>query len=240
MNIANKTILITGASGGIGSSLVEELIHRKAKKIYAADLRLDSLASLQDKFGKIIIPVKLDVTNAEDIQSCRTLCDDTDILINNAGVECAKSFLNENSIKASSLEMAVNYFGVHHLSYSFWDLLKEKESSAIVNILSIASFALILKLGTYCASKAAAHLLTEGLREESKSTNIRVYAVFPGYVDTEMTKNIDVEKVSPQQIAARVCEDMENNVLDIFPDKMSKELSEKIGYQSHIFSKFNY
>src|SRR6185437_5923077 len=101
---------------------------------------------------------------------------------------------------------------------SFWNLLKEKNSAAIVNILSIASFALILKLGTYCASKTAAHLLTQGLRKESDSTNIKIFAVYPGYVDTEMTKNIEIEKASPQQIAAEICNGVENDILDIFPD----------------------
>ena len=54
-----------------------------------------------------------------------------------------------------------------------------------------------------------------------------------------MTKNIDVEKVTPQQIAVEICNGIESDILDIFPDTMSRELSEKIGHQCHIFSKFN-
>lgn len=187
------------------------------------------------KYGDIIVPLKLDVTNAQDIKFCQNLCKDVDILINNAGVEFATSFLSEGSVKASSIEMAVNYFGVHNLCFSFWNLLKEKKSSAIVNILSIASFSLILKLGTYCASKAAAHLLTQGLREEACSTNIKIYGVYPGYVDTKMTKNLDVEKANPLDIALNICDGIEDDILDIFPDAMSNELSKKINYKNFIF-----
>jgi len=107
MDIADKTILITGACGGIGSSLLEQFVNRKAKKIYAADLRVDGVDVFIKKYGDIIVRLKLDVTNAEDIQSCQSLCEDVDILINNAGVEFATSFLSNGSIKASSIEMAV-------------------------------------------------------------------------------------------------------------------------------------
>lgn len=235
MNLNDRTILITGACGGIGSNLLQQFINRKVKKIYAADLRVDGVEILKEKHGDIIVPIKLDVTNMQDVQSCQHLCADVDILINNAGVEYAKSFLSDGSIKASSIEMAVNYFGVHNLCFSFWNLLKEKKSAAIVNILSIASFSLILKLGTYCASKTAAHLLTQGLREEANSTNIKIYGVYPGYVDTQMIKNLDVEKANPQDIAVNICNDIERSILDIFPDPMSKELSERIGYKSYFF-----
>lgn len=239
MIFAEKTILITGACGGIGECLIYEFLLRNVKKIYAADLSKDRLDILQLKYGNIIHPIKLDVTKEDDIIACKEQCDDIDMLFNNAGIECATGFLHEKSIKASFLEMSVNYFGVHNLCLSFWQSLKSKESAAIVNILSIASIALILKLGTYCASKTAAHLLTQGLRFESNGSNIKVFAVYPGYVDTEMTKKIDVEKVSPKQIALQICNNIQKNILDIFPDETSKKLFRKKSTKEIIFSGFN-
>lgn len=236
--IEDAIVLITGASGGIGIVLLEECIKRKAKKIYATDLKMENLEPLYKKYPNLVVPVKLDVTNLDEVLKCRNLCDDTEILINNAGVECATPFVGEKSLKAGQFEMAVNYFGVHNLCYLFWDLLHTKKSACIVNMLSIASFTLILKLGTYCASKSAAHFLTQALRKESEGTNLKIHAVYPGYVDTQMTKNIDVEKASPQQIAKEVVNGIEEGILDIFPDKMAKELAEKIGYKNHIFSDF--
>lgn len=199
---------------------------------------MDNLEPLYKENPDIVVPVKLDVTDIDDVLKCRKLCGDTEILFNNAGVECATRFIGEKSLKAAQFEMAVNYFGVHNLCSSFWDMLNTKQSACIVNMLSIASFTLILKLGTYCASKSAAHLLTQALRKESEGTNLNIHAVYPGYVDTQMTKNIDVEKATPQQIAKEVCDGIEAGVLDIFPDKMAKELAKNIGYQNHIFSDF--
>lgn len=234
MNITGKVILITGACGGIGSSLIDEFVLRKAKKIYAADLQIEPTLSLKKKYGDIISPLKLDVTNIQDVKACRESCDDIEILINNAGVELAKSFLSEGSLNASHIETAVNYFGVHNLCTSFWDILNKKKSAAIVNMLSIASFSLIPSLGTYCASKAAAHFLTQGLRQEARPLNLSIFGVYPGYVNTKMTENLDVKKASPKDVAINICNDIENNILDIFPDEMSRELSKLVNYKNII------
>lgn len=237
MDIQDKVVLITGACGGIGSSLLEEFIARKAKKIYAAGINVEKLQQIQEKYPAIVQPIKLDVTNLDDVLLCHEQCSDTDILVNNAGVECATRFLGEKSLKAAQFEMSVNYFGVHNLCHAFWDSLQQKQSAAIVNVLSIASFTLILKLGTYCASKVAGHFLTQALRRESES--IKIFGVYPGYVDTTMTKNIDVEKVTPQEIAKEICSGIENDILDIFPDKMSEELVTHLSYKTPVFTEFN-
>lgn len=238
MQIKNSIVLITGASGGIGSSLLEEFISRKANKVYATDINTNNLNTLKEKYPEKVIPIKLDITNINDVIACREMCADTDILINNAGVECAIRFLGNTSLKASQFEMAVNYFGVHNLCHAFWNTLKQKQSACIVNMLSIGSFAIVMKLGTYCASKAAAHFLTQALREESKGTSINIFGVYPGYVDTAMTQNIDVEKATPQQIAVEICNGIENKILDIFPDKMSKSLVSQVSHLNKIFSDF--
>jgi short-subunit dehydrogenase len=125
--------------------------------------------------------------------------------------------------------MKVNYEGTHNMSHTFWDSLSKKPESTIVNMLSVASFTLIPQLATYCASKAAAHTLTRSLRAESEGTSIRIFGIYPGYVDTKMTQNIvDVEKVTPELIAKETCDGIENGTLDVFPDKMAKAFSWRI------------
>lgn len=239
MKLKNKTVFITGASGGIGASLIDALVKYGVSKIYGADLSIEKMSLLSKKYPDVVIPVVLDVTKQNDVIACSERYADIDILINNAGVEFATGFLSEHAFKAGPLEMAVNYFGVHYLSNAFWEILKNKKEAAIVNVLSIASFTLIAKLGTYCASKAAAHFLTLGLRHEAKESNIKVFGVYPGYVDTAMTKNIEVEKVTPIHIAEKICIGIESDTFEIFPDKMSEELSKKCYSKNNIFSDFD-
>lgn len=237
--IKDSIILITGASGGIGSALLVECVKRGAKKIYATDLNINNLCALQNQYPDIVIPVVLDVVDLNSVIECHESCADTEILFNNAGVEFAARFTDKKSLKSGQLEMAVNYYGMHNLCVTFWESLCAKKSACIVNMLSVASFTLILKLSTYCASKSAAHFLTQALRRESHGTNLSVYGVYPGYVDTQMTQNINVEKATPQQIAFETCDDIEKGILDIFPDKMAKDLAIKTDYQNYIFSEFD-
>ncbi len=227
MIIKNKVILITGASGGIGKCLVQEFLRRGASKIYAADLMLASTTH------EAVLPVKLDVTNPEDIAACRAFCSDVDILINNAGVEIAAPVFSDKSLKGAQLEMYVNCLGLHALTTAFWDLLLTKES-AVINMLSIASFMLIPNLATYCASKKAAHTITQAFRYASLNTNVKVAGIYPWYVDTSMTKNIDVKKVTPESIVNNICNDFESGLLDIFPDPASKELYKIAWPQNHV------
>ncbi len=228
-NIAGKVVLLTGANGGIGGALLEELVQRGVKKVYATGLEMIDLKLLQAKYPEIVVPVELDVTNLAAIQACHKACDDTDILINNAGVEFATRFIGNKSLKAAQIEMQVNYFGVHHMCAVFWDSLLARSESSIVNMLSVASFTHIPQLATYCASKAAAHVLTRSLRKESEGTSLMVHGIYPGYVDTKMTKNIaDVKKVTPELIAIETCNGLEQGVLDVFPDDMAKQFSWKI------------
>ena len=155
-------------------------------------------------------------------------------------MECATKFTDEKALKAAQFEMNVNYFGMHNLCSVFWETLLKKKDAAIVNMLSVASFTMILKLGTYCASKAAGHYLTHALRKECEGTKLNIFGVYPGYVDTEMTKNIvGVEKVTPEQIAKETCIGIIEGRLDIFPDAMSKDLARKIDFQPRLYTEFS-
>lgn len=224
--IANKVILLTGAAGGIGRALIDVLIQRGAAKIYVTDLKLANLAFLKEKYPTKVVAQELDVTNLSSVQACHEVTQDTDILINNAGVEFATRFIDEKSVKTAFIEMAVNFHGTHYLCDIYWPSLLKRTNPSIVNMLSVASFTMIPQIATYCASKAAAHMLTRSLRKESEGTQLKVYGVYPGYVDTAMTKNIkDVEKVTPEQIAIKTCDGIEAGTLDIFPDKMAEKFA---------------
>jgi short-subunit dehydrogenase len=221
--IENNVVLITGADGGIGSALVEELIKRKVKKIYATGTKKESVFKLKEKAPQTIEPLVLDVTNTENIAQCVNACNDLNILINNAGVELKIPFTEKNAQKAAEFEMKVNYLGVIEMINQFTPILSKNNNAHIINIMSLASVAIIKRLGTYCASKAATHILTNTIRDEYKKKNIHVVGVYPGYVNTAMVpEEIAYKKTEPFEIAFEICQGIEAGKDNIFPDEMSK------------------
>lgn len=170
----------------------------------------------------IIKPIKLDITKEEDIQECVKRCSDTNILINNAGIELKSDFLNSNASKKATIEMKVNFIGAVELTNSFIENLETKSNFKIINILSIASLVFIKNIGTYCASKVALHIYTQSIREELKG-KIEVYGVYPVYVDTSMVSDVDIEKITPQELVKNICDEISLGNLDVFPNKMAKK-----------------
>lgn len=219
MTLKDKTVLITGADGGLGTALVQELIRRNVKKVYATGLKLQNLKNQFQNDDSRIEILELDVTSTESIQAAALHCNDTEILINNAGVELKIPFLKEEAGKTALFEMKVNYIGVIEMINSFIPHLQKSKDACIVNILSIGSLAIIKRLGTYCASKTAAHILTETIREELATIGIKVIGAYMGYINTQMTnEETKSHKSEPEEIAKEICTGIENEKERIFPD----------------------
>ncbi len=220
--LSNSIILLTGADGGIGKALINELSQHNIKKIYATGLNLESLTELANQYKKNwIVPVVLNVTEQTDIAKIATQCSDVTILINNAGVELKSGFIGENAAQKALFEMKVNYLGVLDLINQMLPILKKSAQACIVNILSIGGVAVVKRLGTYCASKAAAHILTQTIREDLGNHSIAVFGVYSGYVNTTMSEDVTVEKATPETIAHEICKGILNKTYDIFTDKMA-------------------
>lgn len=226
--LKNKVVLITGADGGLGTALVNELIKRNVKKIYATGLKLDNLNQAFQKFSDKVVTVELDVTNTESIKSCAEKCIDTQILVNNAGVELKIPFIAEKSSQAALFEMKVNYIGVIELINHFLPNLEKNDDTSIINILSMGSLVVVKRLGTYCASKAATHILTETIREELSEKGIKVMAVYMGYVNTKMVpEDTKTLKSDPGDIVKEICNGIESGNDRIYPDQITKDFINK-------------
>jgi NAD(P)-dependent dehydrogenase (short-subunit alcohol dehydrogenase family) len=99
--------------------------------------------------------------------------------------------------------------------------LKANGGGAIVNVASIASFVNFPMLGSYSASKAANHSLTQGVRAELKAQGTLVVGVYPGPVDTDMVRDVDMPKAPPSQIADAILDAIAIGTEDVFPDETS-------------------
>lgn len=218
MNIANKTILITGANRGVGRALVEEALKRGAKKVYAGT------RSAWQHPDKRVTPLTLDVTNASQIKQAALEVGSLDLLINNAGIAISDDLSNPDM---TDQHMAVNFQGTLKTTQAFLPVLK-RSKGAIVNLLSVVSLAPVPFLAGYSVSKAAVASLTQSLRALLASQGVKVHGIFLGPIDTDMAKELppEVPKTSPEVAAKGIFDGLERDEEDIFPDAMSQTLAE--------------
>src|SRR6202050_5559430 len=154
MNIADKTVLVTGANRGIGQALVTEALRRGAKQVYAGTRQ-----PLAHPDGRVT-SLTLDVTSPAQIQAAVQSVESLDLLINNAGIALYDDLSDRSVLE---LHLAVNLFGTYGVTQAFLPLLTRSQG-AIVNNVSMMVFAPLPLTPAYAISKAAAFNMTQSLR----------------------------------------------------------------------------
>jgi len=218
MNFDNKVVLVTGANKGIGKEIIRALLKRGVKKIYAATRNLKNLPDFGDER---IVPMTLDITQLGQITEAAKVAQDIDVLINNAGIAAFTSLL-DGPLDLLEADMNTNYFGTLNMIREFVPVLEKKETSSIVNMVTIGAFVNFPILGGYCASKSALFSLSQGIRIELAPKNVSVHTVNPGPIDTDMAADFDAEKTSPVSVAENIIAGLEADEADIFPDEGGK------------------
>lgn len=189
--LQGKTILITGASSGIGKATAEEFVQQARGgpiKLILAARRIDTLNAIKadlEKKGAEVLAVKLDVGNLSEIQSfVSSLPDnfkDVDVLLNNAGFVLGTDKVGEIEPSEVNAMMQVNVMGLINLTQEVVKIFQKRGGHGdVVNIGSIAGRDPYAGGSIYCASKAAVAAFTQALRKELISTRIRVLQVDPG------------------------------------------------------------
>ena len=216
MTFAGMTVLVTGANRGIGQALVEEALARGARRVYAGMRQPVAHADPR------VMPLRLDVTDAVQIQEAARQVESLDILINNAGLALYDDLSDRAALERS---LAVNLFGTYGVTNAFLPMLT-RSRGAIVNNLSLMALAPLPLTPAYALSKAAAFSLTQSLRALLAGRGVRVHAVLTGPTDTDMTRGFDIPKASPQSVARAIIDAVQNGEEDIFPDPMSASVAD--------------
>jgi NAD(P)-dependent dehydrogenase (short-subunit alcohol dehydrogenase family) len=216
MTIADKSVLVTGANRGIGQALVEEALKRGAKRVYAA-----ARQPVPHPDGRVT-PVTLDVTDPAQIQTAVDEVDCLDILVNNAGLALYDDLSDPVALEQ---QLAVNLFGTLGVTQAFLPLLTHSRGG-IVNVGSVTAFAALPVIPAYSISKAAAFSLTQSLRALLVGQGVSVHAVLAGPVDTDMSRDLDIPKASPETVAQAIFDGVQNGEEEIFPDPMSQSMAE--------------
>ena len=194
MNFKNKKILITGATGGIGNSLVEKFYNSGAL-IIATGTNEEKLNTLKKKYPNLIIE-KFQLENHKYIEKFIDKVDDEvnglDILINNAGITLDNLSIRlseENWKKVLDINLTSSFL---MCKYAIKKMLKNK-FGRIINITSIVGHTGNLGQANYAASKAGIIAFSKSLAIEYAKKNININCVSPGFIKTEMTDKINDE-----------------------------------------------
>jgi NAD(P)-dependent dehydrogenase (short-subunit alcohol dehydrogenase family) len=221
MDITGTTALVTGANRGLGRALVDALLARGARRVYAA---ARDVSSIEDRADERVIPLALDLTSLPQIQAAAERASGVRLLINNAG---AAAFSDPFSTDRAALEqeLQTNYLGTLDAILAFAPVIERNGGGAVVNVLSLLSLASMPPMAGYSASKAAAHSMTQALRPGLRARGIDVHGVYPGGIDTEMLAGFDVPKAPPRDVAEGILDGIAAGREDIFPDPTSAQMS---------------
>jgi NAD(P)-dependent dehydrogenase (short-subunit alcohol dehydrogenase family) len=226
--IDGSVALVTGANRGIGRAITEALLARGAEKVYATARDPKTLAVLQERYGSRVVALRLDVTDADQVAEVAREATDVDVLINNAGAFEPTELTDEAIVDVARREMEVNYFGALRMLQGFGNTLVRR-GGVIVNVGSAAGLTNVPIQPTYSSSKAAQHSLTQASRALLAGRGVTVHGVYPGPVDTDMTKDLppQFEKAAPDAVANQVLDGVEAGTEDIFPDPFAVAFGEQ-------------
>jgi len=192
-SLKDKNIIVTGASGGIGNSIVEKL-NQNGANILATGTRIEKLEELKEKFSNIKI-LKFDISQHDKIEefienATKELGGSLDCIVNNAGIT------KDNLTIRMSLEEWSKVININLTStflmckYSIKKMLKNK-SGKIINITSVVGHTGNIGQANYTASKAGIVAMSKSLAIEYAKKNINVNCISPGFINTAMTDQID-------------------------------------------------
>lgn len=226
----DHVILITGAAGGFGQLLIDQLITAGAKLVLG-DLNVDRLESIAAEYPSTdLLTQRCDVTSETDVENLVMAAIEKfgclDIAINNAGMSSAMKPLIETSEKDMDINFAVNTKGVFFgMKYQIRQMLSQESGGIILNVASKAGVGGAPKLTAYSAAKHAVVGITKTAALEYARKNIRINAICPYYSPTPLvTEGIDPElqemlaKGSPMKRLGEPIEMVEAMLMLIAPE----------------------
>jgi NAD(P)-dependent dehydrogenase (short-subunit alcohol dehydrogenase family) len=212
--LADQTVLVTGASRGMGREYVAQLLDRGVTKVYAAarDPRTIDVADPR------VVPLQLDVTDATSVAEAADLASDVSVLINNAGIARGASVLDPDTSDLRE-EMETNLFGPLAMASAFADRIAER-SGAIVNVASVLAW---MPIGaSYGVTKAALWSATDSMRLGLGSRGVQVVGVYVGLVDTDMGAFADSPKSDPAEVVRQILDGIESGADEVLADEVTR------------------
>jgi len=199
--LKGKTVVITGATRGIGQGILDVFAQNGASIVFTYHNSDDKAKLLEQKYSSQRVIIKGYKSDASNFDSTKELIeiissefDTIDVLINNAGVtkDSLLMRMNENDFQHV---MNVNMNSVFNMTKCIIPLMIKQKQGSIINMSSVVGVKGNAGQANYAASKAAINGFTKSIALEVGSRNIRCNAIAPGFIETEMTDILPIEKV---------------------------------------------
>jgi NAD(P)-dependent dehydrogenase (short-subunit alcohol dehydrogenase family) len=214
--LERRTLLITGASRGLGRALVDGALERGAARVYAATRTVFAHPDAR------VTRLELDVADQGSIDDVAAQAPDVDILINNAALGLFDDLTDPGVLEE---HLSVNLLGPVRLTNALVASLAAR-GGAVVNVGSIAALANLPVMASYSVSKAALLSVSQAQRGLLAARGIRVHAVLAGPMDTDMTSALDIPKSAPSVVAAAIYDGLARGADEIFPDPVSVQFEQ--------------
>jgi NAD(P)-dependent dehydrogenase (short-subunit alcohol dehydrogenase family) len=209
--LQDAVVLLTGAGGGIGMALTLALLEAGVAEVISAGRG-------HPPARPRLTQESVDVTDAASVQALAARCGGRiDVAIHCAGVNANQRLFTPGFEAAARREMEVNYFGLLNLATAFAPAMQARGSGMFVHLLTFLSHVNLPLMASYCASKAAAHSLTQALRAELGRSGVQVCGVYPAVVDTAMSRDIPGPKLAPEELALAIVQAIQSGAEDIYP-----------------------
>lgn len=185
--------VVTGAGGGIGRAIAEELVARGGR-VLVADIDLGAVETVAKELGDRARAVRCDVASRGDVEAMREAARaffgvEASVIVNNAGVGVGGSTIEDTTLEDWEWIVGVNLWGVIHGCRTFVPGIRRRGHGGVVNVASAASFGAAPRMGAYNVTKSGVVSLTETLHAELAGTGIRATALCPTFVKTNIIKN---------------------------------------------------
>lgn len=191
-----KVAIVTGGSRGIGSAIVKKLALNNYNVILNYNTSYNEATLIANEFENVKI-FKADVSNPNDVKNLISFAINTfgkiDLLVNNAGIDLIKP-INDMSIEEFDKIIKTNLYSAFYTSKNVCDLMIHQKSGCILNISSIWGIIGSSCEMAYSVSKAGMDAMTKSLAKEFGPSNIRVNSIAPGFIDTDMNSEINIQE----------------------------------------------
>lgn len=213
VSIDGQVVLVTGGARGLGRAFVAEALARGAAKVYATS-RIPG--AFEDPR---VVPLALEVTDAEGVAGLAALAPDVTVLINNAGI-AEMAPLVTGDIELIRRDLEVDLFGPLLVTRALAPVLAGNGGGAILTVHSVLSWAHLA--GSYSVAKAAVWAATNSIRLELAGQGTQVVGLHVGYIDTDMASGVDAAKNDPKDVARAAFDGIESGGVEVVVDELSR------------------